>query len=345
MSRFTPINMAALPPLDVVSKLDVENELANLKADLLDRADAVGLDLSDVINLETDPLVILLESVSERITQIFGQANDQIRALFLAWATGPQLDHIAATYYGIARLVVTPADDTVTPPVDEVLEADENFRARIALAPEAFSTAGPEGAYIFHTLELDGTADISDVAAYSEDDGATYTDGPHADAYTEGLRAAPFDNRATGDPVLSPEVLLVVLPTPAYGDADAALLSRTYAASSRKDVRPIGDNVRIESAMAHNFEIEVILYFDAGPSPAEVIATAQAALETYLQSRRRIGARMQRIGIAAALKVEGVQEIDLVKPAADIEVGSKGYARLVGAPVITAEVLAEGWRS
>ena len=344
MSRFTPINMASLPTLDVLKGLTFEDELATLKERLLRRAETYDLDLSDVINLETDPLHVMYEAFAERIVKLYAEGNDQIRALILADAEGPELDHIAATYYGIARLVVTPADPDAVPTSDDVLEGDEDFRARIALAPEAFSTAGSEGGYIFHVLELDGVADIADVAAYSEDDNATYTDGLHADAHTVGLRAAPFANRATGDPVMAPEALIVILPKVAYGATDQALLTRAFHAASRKDVRPIGDNVRIEPATALPYLIEANLFFDAGPSPDVVIAEAKAAVMTYVQSRRRIGARVQRIGIAAALKVPGVQEIDLTEPAADILPGSKGYGELSADPVITAEVLTEGWR-
>ena len=345
MSRFTPINMSSLPVLDVIKALSFEDEYAALKAALLTRADGYGIDLSEAIDLESDPLHVIFEAVTERIITLYGEANDQIRAIMLSDAVGSELDHIAATYYGIARLVVTVADLDATPPAEEVLEGDEDFRARIALAPEAFSTAGSEGGYIFHVLELDGVADIADVKVYSEDDGATYTDGPYADAYTAGLRSAPFENRATGDPVLAPENLIVILPQLAYGPCDQGLMDRAWNAASHKEVRPIGDTVRIEPAQDHDYEIEAKLLFDAGASPEVVVAEAAEAVLQYVQERRLVAAKVQRIGIAAALKVAGVQEIELAKPAADILPGSKGYAKLVGDPIITAEVVQdEGWR-
>ena len=191
---------------------------------------------------------------------------------------------------------------------------------------------------------MDGIADISDVVVYSEDDGATYSEGLHADAHSAGIRAASFPNRATGDPVLAPEVLIVVLPKEAYGPSDQSLLDLAFAAASRKDVRPIGDNPRIEPAIVLPYEIEANLLFDAGPAPEVVIAQAKEAVLAYVQSRRIIGARVQCIGIAAALKVAGVQEIDLTKPEADIEPGSKGYAELSGPPVVTTETIIQEWR-
>ncbi len=344
MSRFSPINLSQLPSLDVLTALDFEAELADLKAALLANADAAGVDLREVLNLETDPMVLLLQTVAARIVALQAEGNEQIRGLILTDAIGPQLDLIAATYYGIGRAVVIPADPNSVPPVEAVLEEDETFRARIALAPEAFSTAGPEGGYIFHTLELDGIADISDVAAYSEDDNATYSAGLHADAYTAGLRTAPFPDRDDGNPVLAPEVLIVILPSEVYGPCDQSLLDRAFTANQRKDTRPIGDCVRIEPATVATYEVEANLLFETGPPAQSVIDAARIALQSYVDSRRRIGARVQRIGIASALKVAGVQEIDLLKPVADILPGSKGVAEMLRDAVITAEPIVEGWR-
>lgn len=344
MSRFSPVNLSELPTPDVLEVLDFEGELADLKEGLIARGDGVGVDLRDVINLETDPMVLFLQTLAARIVRLYAEANDQIRGLLLTDAIGPQLDLIAATYYGIARQIVSPADPDAVPPIAEVLEGDESFRTRIALAPEAFSTAGPEGGYIFHTLELDGIADLADVAAFSEDDNASYSAGLHADAYTAGLRVAAFTDRDNGDPVLAPEVLIVILPTALYGPCDQALLDRAFEANQRKDTRPIGDCVRIEPATVSSYTVQANLLFETGPSAASVIKAARAALDIYVESRRRIGARVQRVGIAAALKVEGVQEIDLVLPVGDILPGSKGVAEMQGDAQITASPVVRGWR-
>lgn len=71
--------------------------------------------------------------------------NDAARAIMPAYAVGVDLDNIAALF-GIVRFVITPADPQTGAPA--VMESDADFRRRMVLAPEGFSVAGPEGAYI-----------------------------------------------------------------------------------------------------------------------------------------------------------------------------------------------------
>jgi|GEM_PF-693626 len=342
MSRFSAPNLADLPTLDILTPLGFEDELAGLKERVLRRAEPHGLDLSDVINLETDPLHVIFEAFAERIVRLNAKGNDQIRALVLAEATGPELDHIAATYYGISRLVVTPADQTAQPPVEEVLEADDDFRARIALAPEAYTTAGTAGSYIFHVLELDGKRDLVDAAVYSADDGATYSEGLYSDSHVSGAGSLAPPPRSDGEAVAPGDVLVCVLPSRDYGAADQALLDRAYLAVH--PVRPLCSWPRIEPVQLHEYSIEAKLYVRPGTDADAVRIAASEAAIRHRDNRRRIGTRVQQFGMAAALKVAGVEELDLIQPSADIEPGSKGYADCLTEPVIIVEELPLGWR-
>jgi phage-related baseplate assembly protein len=70
----------------------------------------------------------------------------------LAYATGPDLDHLAALV-GVKRLTITPADPLTNTPA--VMESDDALRQRVVLAPDSFSVAGPELAYVFHARSAD----------------------------------------------------------------------------------------------------------------------------------------------------------------------------------------------
>jgi phage-related baseplate assembly protein len=237
----------------------------------------------------------------------------------LASSWGSYLDQIAATYYGISRLVVGTDEETGDP----IMEADQTFKNRIVLAPEAFSTAGPEGAYVFHALELDGTGDVADAAAYSEEDGAVY---------------------ANNDPVLAPEILVVILPRLAYAGSGPALIDRVYAAVTAENVRPLGDKVTVELADDHEYEVEATIRIAPGADPQPVAAEARKQVEAYVAARRRIGTIVQRLGLGGALRVTDVTEIELTAPAADIDRGSKGAATCTGI-TITVEEGADTWRA
>jgi phage-related baseplate assembly protein len=266
----------------------------------------------------------------------------------LATAITGDLDHIGATYAGIGRLVYDnaeddqPANSQWDPLRGKWVETDAIFRARIKLAFEAFSTAGPEGAYVFHALELDGVRDIADAAAYSEENEATYSNTLHADAYSMGLISTPFTGRDEGDPVLAPEILIVALPTLAYGAADQALINRVFSACTAEDVRPLGDNVRVEAATITNYNIAVTLYYAPGSDAAAMAAAAKARLEAYAADRRRIGLSIQREVIGGRAAVDNSVTVEVTSPVADIEPGSKGVGQ-VGTVTVTTVQTQGSW--
>lgn len=335
MSRFIAPDLAALGAPPSIVPVDFEEIKAGRDAYLKAALDEFGVTY-DTAKLATDPMSLGFSRGGGYQEMKWRQrVNEAIRALLAAHGRGADLDHIAATYAGIERLVYdNDADDhpensqwDVT--LGKWVETDDSFRARFILAFEAFSTAGPEGAYIFHALELDGVRDVSDAAAYSEEDEAVYSDGVlFEDAYTAGLRPTSFANRGDGDPVLAPEVLLVVLPTVSFGAATAPLLKRVFAAVTAEDVRPIGDNVRVEAATVTTYDIEVNMYYAPGADAAAMKAEAEARLLAYAMARRRIGLSVQAKVIGGRAAVDDSVTIEVVEPAADILPGSKGAAQV-----------------
>ena len=321
MSRFVAPNLSKLGNLPLV-QVDFETTETARRAFYVAALKAHGIDY-DVENLETDPVRIAFsEGGAYQEMALDQRINEAIRNLSLA-ATQDDgaLDHIGATYYGVSRGTDFDGDGNPVP------SDRERFRNLISLAPEAFSTAGPEGAYVFHTLELDGEPDVADVATYSEEDGATYSNSVlFADAFTEGRRAAAFENRAEGDPVLAPDVLVVALPSVAYGPMDSALLARIWKALQSKGadgIRPLGDNVRVEAPTILPYVVEMELTYARGADPTPLVEEARKRVKAYTDARRRVGVVSQRVGIGGAAHVTGVEHVNLIHPATDVGGGSK----------------------
>ncbi len=335
MSRFVNADLAALGDIPAVVPVDFEAIRADRIALLKASFEKYGV-AYDVETLETDPAVIVEGEAGGYADMLLRQrVNEAIRAISLATATGGNLDHIAASYYEIlGRQSESDANGNPVP------EDDERFRERIALAPEAFSTAGPLGAYVFHAIELDGEPDLADAWFYSEEDAATYSVGLHSDAYSMGQRTAPFAGRGNGDPVLAPEVLGVILPTVAYGPCDQSLLDRAYIAVTAKDVRPIGDNVRVEPAEVLDYTVEMIITYARGADPTPLIDAAEAAVKAYTDKRRRVGVAAEIHGIFGAAYISGVEAVDGVSPAADVGGGSKQAPNCTSITIVA--VQAEG---
>ncbi len=146
---FTAIDLAQLPIPDVIEVIDFETILAEMKADLISR----DASLADTLALESEPVVKLLEVCAFRETVLRQRVNEAAKANMLAYATGADLDNLAALL-GVTRL---PG------------ESDDRLRARTQLSLEGFSTAGPRRAYRYHALSA--SKQVKDAAADSPEPG------------------------------------------------------------------------------------------------------------------------------------------------------------------------------
>lgn len=285
---FTAVDLSQLPPPDVVEQLDFETILAEMVADLQAR------DSAFTAMVESDPAYKILEVAAYRELLIRQRVNEAARAVMLAYANDGDLDNLGALF-GVTRLVVDPGDPDAIPPVPPTYEANDDYRRRIQLSLEGFSTAGPEGAYIFHALSADGQ--VLDASATSP---------------------------APGD------VVVTVLSRTGDGTADQALLDTVDATLSAEDVRPLTDNVTVQSATIVNYTVDATLYFYSGPGSEQALANAQAAIEAYTEKQHRLGLDVTLSGIYAALHQSGVQRVDLAAPAANIVVDRQSAAFCTG---------------
>ena len=140
------IDLSQIPAPNVIEPLDFESLLAERKAELLAAIpEAQRTAIQSVLSIESEPLNKWLQVSTYRELVVRQRVNDAARAVMLAHAVDGDLDQLGANW-GVARLIVTPADDTALPPVEAVMEANADFRRRILLRLEAFTTAGSEAA-------------------------------------------------------------------------------------------------------------------------------------------------------------------------------------------------------
>lgn len=232
--------------------------------------------------VESDPAYKILEVAAFRETIIRQRVNDAARAVMLAYATAGDLDQLAALV-GVARLTLDPGNPGEGIP--PTMESDEDFRRRVQLAPEGFSVAGPEGAYTFHALSADSR--VLDASATSPTPG---------------------------------EVVVSVLSREGDGTASPGLIAAVDAKLAADDVRPLTDHVTVQSATIVPYSIEAEVVTFAGPDAAVVMAESRARLARYVEDSHRLGRDVTLSAIFAALHSEGVQNVILTSPSADIVV-------------------------
>jgi phage-related baseplate assembly protein len=296
MSSFSQIDLAQIPAPNIVEALDFETIFTAMLADLQAR------DATFTALLESDPAYKILEVAAYRELLLRQRVNDAARGVMLATAIGTDLDNLAANF-NVSRLLITPANLTVIPPISAIYESDVNFKARTQLAFEGLSSAGPVGSYIFHGLSA--SAEVKDIAV----DAVTFH-------ITDGL--VVIDNDANLDLPEPGKVAVTVLSITSPGTADADLLALVLAAVNVESVRPLTDRVTVRSAAIINYSVVATLTFYDGPSSAIVLAAANAALATYIDSHHKIGYNVTRSGIFAALHQPGVQNVVLTTPSADV---------------------------
>jgi phage-related baseplate assembly protein len=150
MTRFAVFDLASLAYPGVVETLDIEAIVTSMRDDLVARFPAIA----GVIDLESEPARKLIEVFAYREVLLRARINDAARQRMLAFATGTNLDAIAA-YYGVARF-----DG----------EDDGSLRRRTQLAPEAMPHGGTIGSYRFLALEA-AFPDLKDVGVVARGGG------------------------------------------------------------------------------------------------------------------------------------------------------------------------------
>ncbi|MET0373168.1 MAG: baseplate J/gp47 family protein, partial [Rhizorhabdus sp.] len=227
-TTFTAVDLSRLPAPAVIEALSFEQIRADMLAMLAARLP--GFDAF----VESEPAVKLIEVFAYRELLLRARINDAARAVMPAYAIGADLDQLAALM-GVARLLVTPADPQTG--AAAVMESDADLRRRLVLAPEGYSVAGPEGAYIFHALTADG--DVLDASATSPSPGA---------------------------------VVVTILARGNGGVAGAPLVAEVAAYLSADERRPLTDVVTVQPAQLVDYQITAQVRTFAGPDAAIVLA-------------------------------------------------------------------------
>lgn len=262
MSNFTPIDLSKLPAPDVIETLDFESLLTDYINDFIAR------NPNYATLLESDPAIILMQVVAYREMLLRARINEAAKANMLAYATKGDLDNLAA-FFGVERLI----DET-----------DERLRKRTQLALEGFSTAGPVGAYIFHSLSASN--EVKSVSVKSPNPG---------------------------------EVLVTILSNIGDGTVNQDLIDAVSTKLNEDDIRPLTDLVSVQGAEIINYQVEAIITVYSGPSSAVVETEANDALQKFISDRHEIGRVIAISGIYDALHVDGVKKVELISPVADVE--------------------------
>lgn len=285
------VNLDSLPAPRVIESLDYESILAERKAFFISLHPAdQQADVAAMLELESEPIVKMLQENALRELLLRARVNDGAKAVLLAFSTGSDLDHVAATYYREERLIVTPANPDADPPVAEVKEADSDFKYRCSLKPESYSVAGPTQAYEFHALSASGQVKSSKV------------DSPR-----------PGTTR------------VYVLSRTGNGVPTVELLDTVEAALSGDDVRPLSEEVIVEPASVIEYSIDYRLTMYPGAASESALNASRQALEALALSAHQLDYDLTLSQLDGAAQKAGIKRAVRMQPTEEIVCG-KGEA-------------------
>ncbi len=235
-------------------------------------------------------------------------------------------------------------------------EGDENYIKRILLAPEGYSVAGPELAYLYFILSADSS--ITDAAIEVPDENASISlsaalagevpasAGVGGYIYSEfitntienNLFSASIDYEKEEVEITLKEALqagdkiTVRIPHPykvvpyvltETGEASEAILEKV--SQTLEEVRPLTDYVIPKSAEIQNFEISGIVYIKQNADESVVKNEVNKALNKFLEQFKRSLNKAVVINqiITAVLSVEGVYDFKPVSPDETLEASPK----------------------
>ena len=277
------IDLSQLPPPVVVEPLDFETLFAQRKAAFIAMyPEDEQEEIARTLELESEPITMLLEENCYRELLLRQRVNEAARAVMLAYSTDSDLDNLAVNF-NVERLTIQEEDDSVTPPVEAVMESDADLRTRTQQAFEGLSVAGPTAAYEFWGRSADGR--VADISAVS----------PTPACVTISVLSREGDGTASDD-----------------------LLSVVAATLNDEEVRPVADRVTVQSAEIVPYQIDATLYIYPGPEAEPVRQASEQQLQAYIAAQNRLGRDIRLSAIYAALHVEGVQRVELAQPVADI---------------------------
>lgn len=278
------VDLKKLPAPKVVQELSYETLLTQRKEKFLSlqESDEMRRHWQARLQLESEPVVKLLEENAYLELLLRTNINESAKAVMLAYATGSDLDQLGALF-GVTRLILQAEDLKSNPPTTAKYEDDERFRTRIQMSLEGLTTAGSRASYEFHALST--SAKIKDVDVTSPTAGT---------------------------------VKVAILSTEGQGTADGDLIKAVKEQLNAEHIRPLTDTVLVESAVILTYEIQATITLYPSVLESVVMANVNQAIANYANKQHLLGIDITLSGIYAALHQEGVQNVKLTKPLADL---------------------------
>jgi len=288
------IDFSRLPPPKVIEEIDFESLAAVYRSQVVLKNPA----LERAVSLEQSPTNVILQAEAYGEMIVRARINAAARSVMLPFSTGSDLD-VLASLYNVERAIIS------TDPL--VKEDDERLRRRVQLSIEAFSTAGSEGAYVFHALNADPT--IRDASAARIDDKG-------------GVKITLMNSGEDFSPSFEQ-------------------IQKVALKLKSKNIKPLTDVVSVEGVQIVDVDINAGVTLYPGPHSGLILSDIQAAIEKVRGRISLLGRDLTRSALISAMNQEGVQSVTLTSPAEDVTINFDQCVRIRSLNINISNVRAE----
>lgn len=345
------INLSTLPTPIVLQELSYEEILASKIALAKSR-------VPDWQPLESDPFKMILEDLAYQELHLRAEINEYIKAFFLATATGSDLDNHAAEYdverlqgskpYATYEFTLSQlqAVDVVVP--KDIVLQDETGEYQAVLLNDVTITAGSlTGSGIVelqleivtsvvkteqlttplpYVIELKALEAFSGGASVEDDETLRYrTFISMADKSTAGSEESYESYTRKADSRIKDVKVKNggngVVNVYYYSSVtDTLITTRVEEALNARKVRPLSDDPAVAPATEVSYSVTAELKIYPNLETAAIYTKAVESLAAGLESLKKIGTDITLSEINDFLKVDGVKEVVITAPAANITV-------------------------
>lgn len=294
--NYTNFDYRDVPKPEIIEEVSAEalyeENIALFKANYPEFEDA----------LESDPMVAMIKTFAAKEAWYRRRMNWDASQAYLMFAQGSNLD-LAAAQFHVLRQVAQQAD--ADNGIDEdIMEDDATFRRRALLALEAITTAGSEGAYLFHIYTAGETATKITITADEAGQVVMQYNFPK-DGFAARVRHAKVITPAPGIVAWS------FMGRTADGQPDADTQAAIAKQLNLGDVAPLTDKKIYQPAVIKYFSANIKVYLDGGAVAELVKAECEAAWLAFLDNIAYLGAIVDDAAIARVFKRAGVWDVDI----------------------------------
>jgi len=313
------MNLPHLSPLPIPSILQTDNfeqMLLSVKASVIEYLTLNEPDIAEAvqetIENEAEILTKLLNSFVYVLQNYDRQQNHKALQMFGMYATDDQMIDVIVSQLGVVRQVVNPGEPLATPPVSKTMESNEQVLTRYFLAAYALSSTGTAAGYRYHAMTLGGHPQVSVNSPEAGKVVVTYEFKPSE------LGGQIKDAQALlADPV-NPLIDCVILAHGGDGTPSAELVEGVQQYITRDDIGLISDKPTAKAANVTQWSCVAKLEIEHLPDRGLVLSAARDALAAYASEQHKLGGKVERSLVYAALAVHGVTKVTLISPAESI---------------------------